>query len=252
MLVGVSGGLQDGFPERPKLNNNHGLEDKSKTIYVGKRLVKGNKAVLDVMQSGWRQYVDKRNQPLINNNIFPSGCAEHADEYMIYLIDLRQVMAVLNTESRLLSIMPDTGQIDLTAEKTTLAVKSLFAQLIEQQGITNKNAVTLPFLTATWFQYKSHDPSPVLYIKTDGTQVANFPESLAKWDGVDNRGQTAMLDSSNCLDETSPAEAEVAQQAYWDGIGAAVRKQKPINHKAKKKQQVMDLRSGARRRFDLE
>ena len=63
-----------------------------------------------------------------------------------------------------------------------------------------------------------------------------------------------MLDSSNCLvDETCPVEAEVAQQAYWDdGIGAAVRKQKPINHKAKKEQQVMDLSSGARRRFDLE
>jgi hypothetical protein len=29
-------------------------------------------------------------------------------------------------------------------------------------------------------------------------------------------------------------------------------KQKPIDYKAKKKQQVMDLRSGARRRFDLE
>ena len=80
--------------------------------------------------------------------------------------------------------------------------------------------------------------------------MANFPESLAKWVDMDDRGQTAMLDSSNCLDETSPAEAEVAQQAYWDGIGAAVRKQKPINHKAKKKQRVMDLlRSGAREKL---
>ena len=102
--------------------------------------------------------------------------------------------------------------------------------------------------------YKSHGPSPVFYIKADGTQVAYFPEPLAKWVGVNDQGQTAMLDSSNCLDETCPAEAKAAQQAYWDGIvvGAAVRRQKPINHKAKKKQQVMDLRSGARRRFDLE
>ena len=109
-------------------------------------------------------------------------------------------MAVLNNDPHLLSITPDTGQIDLTAEETALAVKSLFAQLIEQQGIANKNAVTQPFLTATWFQYKSHGPSPVLYIKADGTQVTNFPESLAKWAGMDDRGRTAMLDSSNCLD----------------------------------------------------
>ena len=130
---------------------------------------------------GGLQYVDKRDQLLINSDVFPSGCAEHANEYLlIYSIDSRQVMAVLNNEPRRLSITSDTGQINLTAEETALAVKSLFAQLIEQQGITNKNAVALPFLTATWFQYKSHGHSPVLYIKADGTQVANFPESLAK------------------------------------------------------------------------
>ena len=224
LLVGVSGGLQDGFPERPKLNYNHGLEDESKAIYVGKGLVKGYKAFLDVMQSGWRQYVDDPDQPLINSNVFPSGCAEHANEYWIYLVDSRQVMAVLNNEPRFLSITPDTGQIDLTAEETTLAVKSLFAKLIEQQGKTNKSAVALPLVTAVWFQYESHVPSPVLYVKADGTQVTNFPESLAKWAGVDDRGRTAMLDSLNCVDETCPAEAKVAHQAYWDGIRAAVRK----------------------------
>ena len=228
LLVGVSCGLQDGFPEQPKLNYDHGLEDKSMAIYVGKGLVKGNKAFfLDVMQSGWRQYVNKCDQPLINtSNVCPSSCAEHANENLIYyLVDSRQVTAVLNnSKPRFLSMIapPDTGQIILTAEETTtLAAKSLFAQLIEQQGKTNKNAVTLKFVTAVWFQYKtSHVPSPVLYLKADGTQVAHFPESPAKWASVDDQSQTAaMLDSSNCLDETCPpVEAEVAQQAYWDGI----------------------------------
>jgi hypothetical protein len=90
LLVGVSGGLQDGFPERHKLNYNHGLEDESKAIYVGKGLVKGYKAFLDVMQPGWRQYVDEPGQPYINSNVFASGCAEHANEYWVYLVDSRQ------------------------------------------------------------------------------------------------------------------------------------------------------------------
>ena len=223
LLLGVSGGLQDGFTGRPKLNYNHGLEDESKAIYVGRGLVKGYKAFLDVMQSGWREYTPEPDQPIINSNVFASGCAEHANEYWVYLVDLRQVMSVLNNEPRFLSITPDTGQIDLLAEETTPAVKSLFSRLIEQQGKANKNAVALPLVTAVWFQYESHVPSPVLYVKEDGTEVTNFPESLAKWAGVDDQGRTAMLDM-NCADETCPADAREAYQAYLDGIRAAVRK----------------------------
>lgn len=223
LLVGVSGGLQDGFPERGKLNYNHGLEDESKAIYVGKGLVKGYKAFLDVMQPGWRQYVEEPGQPYINSNVFASGCAEHANEYWVYLVDSRQVMAVLNNEPRFLSITPDTGQIDLQAEETTSTVKSLFLHLIRQQGKTNFESVALPLVTAVWFQYESHVPSPILFIKEDGTEVTNFPESLAKWAGVDDGGRTAVLDS-NCQGDTCPADAKLAEQAYWDGIRAAVRK----------------------------
>ncbi|KAI2500997.1 hypothetical protein MHU86_13471 [Fragilaria crotonensis] len=223
LLVGVSGGLQDGFTGRPKLNYNHGLEDESKAIYVGRGLVKGYKAFLDVMQSGWREYTLEPDQPIINSNVFASGCAEHANEYWVYLVDLRQVMSVLNNEPRFLSITPDTGQIDLLAEETTPAVKSLFSRLIEQQGKTNKNSVALPLVTAVWFQYESHVPSPVLYVKEDGTEVTNFPESLAKWAGVDDQGRAAMI-GMNCADETCPADAREAYQAYLDGIRAAVRK----------------------------
>ena len=222
LLIGVSGGLQDGFPERPKLNYNNGLQGESKAIYVGKGLVRGYKAFLDVMQSGWRQYVDEPGQPLINSNVFASGCAEHANEYWVYVVDARQVMTVLNNEPRFLSITPDTGQLDLTADETTPAVKSLFSYLIQQQGKTNFNSVALPLVTAVWFQFESHVPSPVLYTKADGTQVTNFPDSLAKWAGADDRGRTALLDAS-CKDETCPADAKAAEQAYWDSIRAAVR-----------------------------
>ena len=53
LLVGVSGGLQDGFPERNKMD--YGNE--TKAIFIGKALIRGYKAYLDVMEVGYRQYV---------------------------------------------------------------------------------------------------------------------------------------------------------------------------------------------------
>ena len=63
LLVGVSGGLQDGFPERRKMDYEHYDELTNTTttitpaIYIGKALIRGYKAFLDVMESGYRQYV---------------------------------------------------------------------------------------------------------------------------------------------------------------------------------------------------
>lgn len=63
LLVGVSGGLQDGFPERSKMDYEHYDEFTNTTttitpaIYIGKALIRGYKAYLDVMESGYRQYV---------------------------------------------------------------------------------------------------------------------------------------------------------------------------------------------------
>jgi hypothetical protein len=39
-------------------------------------------------------------------------------------------------------------------------------------------------VTGVWFNPLSHVPSPVLYTKDDGTEVTNFPQSLATWAGV--------------------------------------------------------------------
>ena len=55
-MVGVSGGLQDGFPEHARLDYRSGQSDEVKAIFVGRALVRGYKAFLDVMQPGWRQY----------------------------------------------------------------------------------------------------------------------------------------------------------------------------------------------------
>jgi hypothetical protein len=76
LLIGVSGGLQDGFPERNRLdyilqpsnsnNNNDHSENENENnatptiipaIFVGTALIRGYKAFLDVMETGYRQYV---------------------------------------------------------------------------------------------------------------------------------------------------------------------------------------------------
>jgi hypothetical protein len=63
LLVGVSGGLQDGFPERSKMDYIQYDEVTNTTItitpaiYIGKALIRGYKAFLDVMEMGYRQYM---------------------------------------------------------------------------------------------------------------------------------------------------------------------------------------------------
>jgi hypothetical protein len=56
LLISVSGGLQDGFPDHYKLDYLAGQPYESKAIFLGRGLVRGYKAYLDVMQPGWRQY----------------------------------------------------------------------------------------------------------------------------------------------------------------------------------------------------
>lgn len=57
LVVGVSGGLQNGFPEHSKLDFHSGESDEVQAIYLGRALVRGYKAFLDVMEPSWRQYV---------------------------------------------------------------------------------------------------------------------------------------------------------------------------------------------------
>lgn len=56
LIVGVSGGLQDGFPEHNRLDYHSGKKDEVQSIFLGRALVRGYKAFLDVMEPTWRQY----------------------------------------------------------------------------------------------------------------------------------------------------------------------------------------------------
>ena len=244
-IVGVSGGLQDGFPEHVRLDYRSGDPiHEVQAIYVGRGLVRGYKAFLDVMQEGWRQYTkedndDSTEQPLINSNVFASGCYEHANEYWVYLVDTRQVLTVLNHEPRFLSIAPDTGKVELDATETTRAVQQFLGGLVGPDQ--DHKVVSIPLVTAVWFQYQSHVPSPILRTHNDGTEVTNFPESLALWAGVNDNDKTAVADTTRRLlhcrgkqqqqQQTCPSsllldieEATFRQEAYWKGIRDAIRR----------------------------
>lgn len=45
-------------------------------------------------EQGWREYVEEPGHPLVNPVVVPSGCAEHANIYAIYVVDSRQARAV--------------------------------------------------------------------------------------------------------------------------------------------------------------
>ena len=72
----------------------------------------------------------------------------------------------------------------MTAEETGPVVKHLAYHEISKQNKTDKNYAAFPIVTGAWFNPLSHVPSPVLYTKEDGTEVTNFPQSLATWSGV--------------------------------------------------------------------
>jgi hypothetical protein len=223
LLVGVSGGLQDGFPDHNKMDYHVGLEDEVRAIFIGRALVRGCMAFLDVMQDGWRQYTPEPGQPLINSVVMVSGCQEHANQYWIYAVDSRQFLGILNNEPRFLSITPDTGLVDLSTNETDDAVKKIALHEIQKQNKTDMAQVAFPIVVATWY-HESFVPSPPVRIHVeDGTAVTNFEGSLAKWAGVDDEDRLAGC--SDTVDQECPSDAAIlaAQNRYWDGIRKAVR-----------------------------
>lgn len=245
LLVAVSGGLQTGFPDHNKMNYRPGEDGEVKAIFVGRALVRGCKAFLDVMQPGWRQYSPEPEQPLINSVVMVSGCFEHANQYWVYLVDKRQALSILNNEPRFLSITPDTVLVDLTSNETDPAVKHLARYEIEHHRlqtlkqtasptISDFNLVALPTVVVVYY-HESFVPSPPIRVHYDGTLVTNFAESLSLWANVNDSDRTA----GDCPDSPieSPSNATIvahvrsdatlatqkAKQRYWDGIRRSIR-----------------------------
>lgn len=256
-LIGVSGGLQEGFPAHEKLHYHyHDSNNKKsvvvKALFLGRGLVRGYKAFLDLMEPSWREYTDEKvdqSPPVINSNVFASGCHEHANEYWLYLVDSRHTLSILNNEPRFLSMTPDTGMVELNAINGTspLVRKFLKAQLQEERTSTStRKAIThvaIPLVTCVYFQESSHIPSPTFYTIDEGsTEVTNFPDSLALWAQVNDSDRTAVLDTTKrCKTENNSknkqerkmmesdcgpsvwAQAVKSEQRYWQGIRQAIR-----------------------------
>jgi len=258
ILVGVSGGLQKGFPDTVGLH----YFDRP-PVFLGRALVRGYKSYLDVMQPSWRQYVkeplsdDKKKallgtqrQPLINCNVIPTGCWHDANEYWIYLVALPQFHNILMKEPRFLSIAADLGLVDLQEDETGPLVKHVAVTWAQQHNKTSLTAAALPLVTGAWYNPESHVPSPILYTKPDGTRVTNFPDSLALWARVYGMYENIQPTERNCtlrvgpVDEqvscTSPTEAEYQDfrqkrkrrselyssyySIYWQAIWSTIRR----------------------------
>jgi hypothetical protein len=225
LLIGVSGGLQDGFPDRRKLDYEND-DEVVKAIFLGRALIRGYKAYLDVMQEGWRQYVPESSstegqqqpQRLINSNVFASGCYEHANQHFIYAVDARQFLTILLKEPRFLGITPDTGLVDLTSSYTSDLIQQISRHEIKSQNKANDKEVAFPLVTAIWYNEESHVESPPIAKDDDGiTQITNFPESLALWAGVDDADRKACMPH---LEDCSTNEASIR---YWKGIDESIR-----------------------------
>jgi hypothetical protein len=223
IIVGVSGGLQAGFPDHNKIDYHPGEDDEVQGVFLGRALVRGYKSYLDVMEPDWRQYTPEPGQPLINSNVYPSGCHEHANQYWMYLVDKRQFLTILMMEPRFLSIAPDLGLVDLTVKETSPVVKHIAAHEITKQGKQNSSYVAFPIVTAAWFNPKSHVESPVLYTLEDGTQVTNFAQSLAMWAGVITEDSCNADVDGGDDSESFAFLAPNAQEDFWKAIRKSVR-----------------------------
>jgi hypothetical protein len=253
--IAVSGGLQEGFPDHAKMDyypsekdrggggENDGGEGVVKAVFVGRALIRGCKAYLDVMEPGWRQYTPEPDQPLINSVVMVTGCYEHANQYWVYLVDARQFLSILSHEPRFLAITPDTGLVDLASNETDDAVRRwatheiLRHELADDEneaslgGAMDRTVVALPMVVAVHY-HNSFVPSPPVRIHPDGTRVTNFPESLALWAGVNDTDRTAThLPSpvAPTCESSAPSPTETheklkrREQRYWDGIRSAIR-----------------------------
>jgi hypothetical protein len=162
------------------------------------------------------------------------------------MIDARQVLFVLNHEPRFLSITPDTGLIDLhLIRNTTLQLpETLQAEYLSVNGFIQKylehlrasesdmtmdeRYVAVPLVTAVYFNPSSHVLSPPIQTLSDGTEITNFPNSLALWAKVNNSDRTALVDAGcdpptdACTQSVHESSME-AEARFWFGIRRAIR-----------------------------
>ncbi|CAM9527256.1 unnamed protein product [Sphacelaria rigidula] len=103
---------------------------------------------------------------------------------------------------------PDTGLVDLIAEETDQSIRALVRYQASAELKTDQTHAAFLVVTGVWASGSLID-SPVLYTKDDGTQVTDYPRSLAVWAGTTDEARTG---------DTSE------QAAYWDAVRQSARR----------------------------
>ena len=191
VIVAVSGTLEEGFALRPNLDFLTEVNEGNPpvlAIFLGKALVRGVKAYLDIKNSNSREFVAPPGQNPINPGLVATGNDNDANISSIYLVDRRQAARALLREPRYLSMVPDLGKVDIDAEETSPDLRRLLRQAIAEDATIlapkNQNQVTFLQVISTW-KSCHFVPSPVLYTKPNGLRVTDFPNSLAKFANTD-------------------------------------------------------------------
>jgi len=187
-VVAVSGTLQDGFPLRNRLN----YYDQSSNVtfeatFLGWGLVRGVKSYFDIKDRTAREYTPLESAVTsVNPALVVTGNRLDANLYALYLVHEKALLCALLGEPRYLSMTPDTVRVDLTADETSHSIKMLFAQAIKDNQFGNSTEVAVLAVVST-YKAESFVENPPLYTKSDGTQVTNFHEGLAKWAGTSDK-----------------------------------------------------------------
>lgn len=204
IIVAVSGTLEEGFPLRPNLDFNEDGETVN-SIFLGKALIRGLRANLDIKNTTSREFKDIPALNPVNPSMVATGNPYDANIYSVYGIDRRQAVKALLNEPRFLSMTPDSAFVDRTADETSQTVKNLITNQILNDNdpkMTNHNEATLLTVVSVW-NSRYFIPSPVLYTKSDGTRVTDFPNSLAAFAGITDQLRIDDPDAYNAAIETA-------------------------------------------------
>ena len=187
VIVAVSGTLEEGFALRPNLDFLTEVNEGNPpvlAVFLGKALVRGVKAYLDIKNSNSREFVAPPGQNPINPSLVATGNDNDANISSVYLVDRRQAARALLREPRYLSMVPDLAKVDIDATETSEDLRKLLRQAIEEDTTIlapkNQNQVTFLQVISTW-KSCHFVPSPILYTKPNGLRVTDFPNSLAKF-----------------------------------------------------------------------
>lgn len=199
VLLAVSGTLEEGFELRENLDYRPFGSDgpgRVNATFLGKALVRGYKAFLDIKNPTWREYAKGDRLKTVNPALVPTGCDEHANRYAIYAVDSRQTINALAGEPRFLSIAPDMGLTDLTAadDLTSPDIKALaaaYARNASLSGIESPvsfDRIAFMTVTSTWFK-STFVENGVIRQDDDGI-ITDYPESTGIWSaGILNKAR---------------------------------------------------------------